>query len=319
MSVAAAARGPLSAPLGQWVMVGLGALYVANPEKFFQTLQRTSQFLLQPESATTPATQQQPIVIMQGAGVTASKNPLLSYLIQLTAGVGVCWGSYMVLVNLLPEAAKGMLPVSRSVFNAAVMKLGKGILDVRDSLLQQMMGLSDKQDELRVKQDDTHDQVLQVKGQVLEAHYDITQMQESLDICQESLTEAEKRQAYIARGVRLLTRGVSSILPQDASLAYELDKFNKAGVEFNQQTPRQEKKQHVPLQLTNQQRSPSSSLMEAPSHNPQGETPGALSNTNLSTSSTHSAVKASKPERSKPEALPLEDIRDLLSSIQVST
>jgi hypothetical protein len=230
MSIAAA-RGPLQAPLSQWVMVGVGALYLANPEKFVSTIQQSAlAMFVPPQNGFTDGNKQ--TIIYQTLPSSNGKS-LTMYLIQLTIGAGFCWGSYMVLMNVLPDAAKAMLPVTTSVFNSAVKTLGRGILSVKETFLEQIGVLSKKQEELSDKQDDTHEQVLQVKDSVTEVRGDIGLVQESLDLCQESLTEAELRTTYIARGVRLLSRGVSSILPQDHDLAYELDQFNRETLKYN--------------------------------------------------------------------------------------
>lgn len=183
--------------------------------------------------------QQQPTVIYQTIpGHQSNKSSLIMYLIQLTIGASFCWGTYMVLINVLPDAAKAMLPVTTSVFNRAVKTLGRGILAVKETLTEQILGLSKKQDELSDKQDDTHIEVLKVKDSVTDIRTDIGLVQHSLDLCHESMSENELRTTYIARGMRLLSRGVSSILPQDHDLAYELDQFNREGESYQEARPR---------------------------------------------------------------------------------
>ena len=138
----------------------------------------------------------------------------------------------MVLVNVLPEAAKGMLPVTTTVFSRAVTSLGKAVINLKESLMEQVLGLSKKQDDLGDRQNQTHNEVLHVKGDVRDLKGDLNHVQNSLDQCRVSLTESERRTSYIARGVQLLTRGVSTILSQDDDLLYELLQFNSAGEEF---------------------------------------------------------------------------------------
>jgi len=53
-----------------------------------------------------------------------------------------------------------------------------------------------------------------------------------LNLCHSTLSESDRRTAYIAHGVQLLTRGVSTFLPEDDSLLNELVQFNTAGDEF---------------------------------------------------------------------------------------
>jgi hypothetical protein len=138
----------------------------------------------------------------------------------------------MILASVLPEAAKGMLPVTRTFFSTAITSLGKGIINVRDSLMKEMLGLGVKQDEMSEKLDETHVDVITVKDNVGNIQMNLDRVQQVLDDCQSSLTDAEKRQEYIGQGVRLLTRGVSSLLPPDADLAYELDKYHRLGSEI---------------------------------------------------------------------------------------
>ena len=221
-------------PLGQLALVGLGAFALTNPDKFFYTLQKTTQFLMteqQQSPGSKGSMSQQPIVIHQVTNSTAGKS-FTGYVVQLVLGAGFCWGSYMVLVNVLPEAAKGMLPVTTTVFNRAVTSLGKAVINLKDSLMEQVLGLSKKQDDLADRQNETHDEVLQVKGNVRGLKGDLNQVRNSLDHCRIALTESERRTSYIARGVQLLTRGVSTILSQDDDLLYELLQFNSAGEEF---------------------------------------------------------------------------------------
>ena len=250
-----AVRGPLQSPMGQWALVAVGAMYVANPEKFFQFLQRGAQWMLeapgnpQYNSNRSQLGQSPPIVIhsISGGGGGGGGNRPFAFILQLSIGAGVCWGSYMVLVSVLPEAAKGMLPVTKGFFNTAVSSLGKGIINVRDSLMEQILGLGIKQDELSEKQDETHGEVLCVKDNVSDMRMDLGRVQQVLDECQMTLSEAEKRQAYIGQGVRLLTRGVNSLLPHDADLAYELDKYNRAGTELETFLPNHHHQQQAVL------------------------------------------------------------------------
>ena len=221
-------------PLGQLALVGLGALAILNPDKLFDTLQKGGQLaqLLGQRPASSDRSSQQPIVIHQVTNPSTSRT-WTGCVIQLALGAGFCWGSYMVLVNVLPEAAKGMLPVSTTVFNRAVTSLGTAVINLKDNLTEQILGLVTKQDDLSDQQEKTHEEVLNVKDNVAEVKGDLGQVQESLDVCRLSLSESERRTSYIARGVQLLTRGVSTILSQDDDLLYELLQFNSAGEEFN--------------------------------------------------------------------------------------
>jgi hypothetical protein len=239
MSVRAAQAVQL--PLGQLAMVGLGFFCVTNPDKFFAALQRGTMLYLS-ALPTNSGQQSQPTIIYQQIPMGGNKGTLTGYLIQLSVGAGFCWGSYILLVNVLPEAAKGMLPVTKGVFNKAVTSLGKAVLNLKDTLLEEILGLSKKQDELSDKQESTYIEVLNVKDSVGDLRGDLGQVQGSLDLCHSSLSEAERRTSYIARGVQLLTRGVSTILPQDDALLYELVQFNIAGEEFDRPAPLEQRR-----------------------------------------------------------------------------
>jgi hypothetical protein len=266
MSMAAAAvRGPLQSPMGQWALVALGAMYVANPEKFFQILRSSVQLLLEPPQFNGSNRQsQQPIVIHTVSGGGSGK-PFVSYILQLAMGAGVCWGSYMIMASILPEAAKGLLPVTRGFFSTAITSLGKGIINVRDSLMKEILGLGVKQDEMSEKLDETHSDVLNVKDNVGNIRMDLGRVQQVLDDCQLSLTEAEKRHEYIGQGVRLLTRGVSSLLPPDADLAYELNKYNRLGSQILDARPQTQVAvaQPQPVGVTPQEHRQSTPMVKA--------------------------------------------------------
>ena len=114
----------------------------------------------------------------------------------------------MVLVNVLPDAAKGMLPVTTRHFNRAVTSLGKGVINLKETLMEQVRGLSKKQDDLSERQEETYVEVLNVKDNVSDLKGDLSLVQESLDLCHATLSESERRTSYIARGVQLLTRAL---------------------------------------------------------------------------------------------------------------
>eukprot|EP00543_Licmophora_paradoxa_P008446 CAMPEP_0202444910 /NCGR_PEP_ID=MMETSP1360-20130828/3826_1 /ASSEMBLY_ACC=CAM_ASM_000848 /TAXON_ID=515479 /ORGANISM="Licmophora paradoxa, Strain CCMP2313" /LENGTH=324 /DNA_ID=CAMNT_0049061009 /DNA_START=23 /DNA_END=997 /DNA_ORIENTATION=- len=235
--MSAAAARVSQAPLTQWITIGLGAFYLANPEKFLSVFQRTTQLLLSDSPGASSVTNnQQPLVIHTVQSSANGRSTVVSLLIQFTLGATVCWGSYAIMVNVLPEAAKNLLPVTKSVFNNAVTSLGKGLIQVRDSLSEQIHGLLDKQDDLGKQQEETHEEVLHVKDTVGELKDDFGIMQDSIDKCHLTLTESEKKQLYIARGVRLLSRGVSSI-SKDAQLVRELEQFHRdGGMDFRRAT-----------------------------------------------------------------------------------
>lgn len=243
----AAARGATNAtvqlPLGQLALVGLGAFVVGNPDKFFETLTRGLQFISTASAALSDghngagsgkANLQQPIIIHQAL---ASNSTYRGYVIQLLLSAGLCWGTYVVLVQILPEQAKGMLPVTTSRFNRSISSLGKAVINLKDTVMEQINVLSGKQDEFKEQQEHTHTEVLNVRDNVEDVRGDLSIVTESLELCHNSLAESERRITYIARGVQLLTRGVSTFLPENDNLLHELLQFNTAGDEYHRQSP----------------------------------------------------------------------------------
>lgn len=218
--------------LGQLAVLGAGALFVMNPEKVLYALHRSTQaFMLPPPNGSTSQSASQPIVIHQTVPGSSSSSKTTT-VIQLVIGAGCCWASYAVLVNILPDTMKGMLPVTTSTFNKAISSLGKAVINLKETLMEQVAGLSKKQDDLSEQQEETHGEVLNVKDSVSDLKEDLTLIQESLNLCHSTLSESDRRTAYIAHGVQLLTRGVSTFLPEDDVLLSELTQFNNAGDEF---------------------------------------------------------------------------------------
>jgi hypothetical protein len=252
--------------MGQLAVVGLGVFAFSNPDKFFASLSKGAQVfhilssgapsLLQPQQPSSPYPHaQQPIIIHHSAppGSGASGGGGGWFIVRLALGAGVCWGSYVVLITVLPDAAKSLLPVNQKVFNKAVTALGKAVINLKDTLMVQINNLGRKQDDLSLKQDSTHTEVLVIKDNVQDMRGDLALVQEALDLCHASLTESERRTSYIARGVQLLTRGVSTILPEDENLLRDLVQFNIAGDEFqNNSSPLQQHRLRQTLQAMHQ-------------------------------------------------------------------
>ena len=253
------AKGPLSSALGQWAFVGLGAYALAGGEALRDAAGRTAAVAAQlaagvPLSAildannlnnsrqgagATTAAVPAPIVIHHTSPASSSGRLLtdrpLIFLVQLTLGAGLCWGSYIVLSNLLPEQIKEMLPVTRKFFDAAITSLGNGLLQVREQLGEQILGLSAQQDELSEQQSETHAEVLSVRNDLGEVRFDLGAISETVERCEASLAHADRRQSYTAKGVRLLVRCVGAMMPGNARLAGELDRFAQQGDEMGLQ------------------------------------------------------------------------------------
>ena len=282
-------------PLGQLAVVGLGFFCVTNPDKFFMTLAKGAQFFNGlPVNGQQQLQQhhQQPIVIHHTAPATivSGRGRAVAFVVQLVVGAGFCWGSYMVLISVLPEAAKGMLPVNKSHFNKAVTGLGKAVINLKDSVMEQILILSGKQDELGDQQKKTHTEVVDIRDNVHDMRGDLGTMQDALDLCQASLTESERRTSYIARGVQLLTRGVSTILPEDEHLMNELVRFNMAGDEFhNKATPLQQRQRQK--RLSELQRTVSA---PSPGNNADHNCDSVMTN---STASMNSSMMTTSPQQ----------------------
>ena len=184
----ALAKGPLSSALGQWAFVGLGAYALAGGEALKDVASKTATITAQlaagvPLSTILEANSKSsnnnataaaaaipaPIVIHTSGSSSDSSGKLLTdkpliFLVQFTLGAGLCWGSYIVFSNLLPEQIKEMLPVTRKFFDTAITSLGKGILQVKDTLSEQILGLRAQQDDLAEQQAATHSEVLTVRN-----------------------------------------------------------------------------------------------------------------------------------------------------------
>ena len=226
LSYAARTAGP-SISTGTLAAVGLGGFVLANPEKALLLLQKA---LLAISDGSTDGSgnnnmrsSPQPIVIHAGGpsvvgGGGGMGKGFYYMVLQVSIAGGLVWGSYALLINVLPEQAKNMLPVTQGTFNKAVQTLGKGLLHVKDTLSAEISNLLTQQSELSHKQDETH---------VSDVHDDLGNMQTSIDECKAALSSTDKRTTYIAKGIRLVTQGMTAMLPPDDELAKELRSFHK--------------------------------------------------------------------------------------------
>lgn len=234
------ARGPLSSPLAQWAVLGLGVVAVAGKDNVSAALQRAVHAALQSSvdgpggvlgssgSMILPQGQQAPIIIHSGPAATApGSSHHVATLVQLTVGASACWVSYIVISTCLPDAVKDLLPVTRKFFDNAVTSLGQAILTVRNALSAQMDDLSDKQESLSSKQNATHTEVLAARDDLDGVRLDLESICASVRRCEDSLAAAERRQTYTAKGVRLLVRCVGALLPGNATMAGDLEKFSR--------------------------------------------------------------------------------------------
>lgn len=252
------AKGPLSSALGQWMFLGFGTFVIFTGDNgvsiaakeiasvAFRLVTGRDGFsgaaLLREAALNNPVAlhqanaggqsqPQQPIVIHSVSDARSGKG-WTATIVQLTLGAGGCWAAYIVFSNYLPDQIKEMLPVTRKFFESAVTSLGNGILQVRDALSEQIAAVTNKQDELGIKQDKTHDQVLGLKDDIGDVRLHIDDIAVAISRCESSLGDAAGRQTYMSNGVRLLVQCVGDLLrPSNPAVAEELDQFSRMGSE----------------------------------------------------------------------------------------
>lgn len=222
MSIASS-RGPLSSAISQWAVIALGGLGLYGNENVCDSLLNGIQKLLMAGTVGVSSSynrhgsilqkEHHPQSIIIHGGSSAS---YLQYLIQWTMGAVLIWGSFSILQNILPEQVKEFLPVTRKVFDTAVTSLGNGIVNIRDVLSRQMLGLEEKQDEFGYKLDETHNEVVCIRDRV----HDLNDL---LLRCEESLKRGDQRQTFTAKGLRLLLKCVGSMLPANSKFHHEID------------------------------------------------------------------------------------------------
>mmetsp|Transcript_26763 Transcript_26763/g.37617 ORF Transcript_26763/g.37617 Transcript_26763/m.37617 type:complete len:382 (+) Transcript_26763:273-1418(+) len=279
---AGAARGPLSSVLAQWTVIGVGGLNLVGNDGFTENVMKGAQLVMGlpltgtflTRDAAPVAAAQAPIVIHTGGSSSSSSDAstnakLVASLVQVCIGASICWGSYLVMSNFLPDSVKEMLPVTRKFFDKAVTSLAKGIFEVKEQLSDQIMILMGKQDQLQEKQDATHDEVLGVKDDVGDLKLELDSMHHTLGRCESSLTEAELKQTYTARGVRLLVKCVGAILPRNADLTTELESFSKLGDDMKDESSSgvvdpQQQQQQLQYQQQQQQQQYQMMMMQSP-------------------------------------------------------
>jgi low affinity Fe/Cu permease len=223
MSIAAS-RGPLSSAISQWAVIGLGGLGLYGNENVCDSLLNGLKKLLMAGSVGVSSSynghrsilqkqQHQPQSIIIHGGSSAS---YIQYLVQWTMGAVLIWSSFSILQNILPDKVKEMLPVTRHVFDTAVTSLGNGIVNIRDVLSRQILGLEEKQDEFGYKLDETHNEVVCIRDRVHE-------LNEILLRCEDSLKRGDHRQSFTAKGLRLLLKCVGTMLPANSKFHHEID------------------------------------------------------------------------------------------------
>ena len=243
MASAAASRGPLNALLHasagtQWLVFGAALYTYAAPDKVMDLLQSLllsgqRSLLSQSDSS---SNNNRPIIIHTsgGGGANGSQSTtssLVTTVVTYCAGAGAVWVSFTVLSNLLPDYLNQLLPVTRRVFDRAAQNLAQGIHNVKDVLGQQILKLMRQQDELGRKQDETGSDVKDIQENLRDARGDLNDLATSIGRCEVSLEEAQRLQTYTARGVKLLVRSVSAILPTDDRMTKDLQAYAREVVD----------------------------------------------------------------------------------------
>lgn len=159
----------------------------------------------------------------------------LKYVGGVTVVTVSVWQTYNFFHSFLPECMTAVLPVTTHAFNSATTKLAKGILNIKDSLVEKFVCMTRKQDDFSRKQDEfgrlqkeTHREVVSVKDNIYNLKDSVGNLQSSLDLY-------EKISVHNAKGVRLVTRAVSSLIPHETELLKEMRQYEKDGHELTQQ------------------------------------------------------------------------------------
>ena len=235
--MASAARGPIHALLasssGQWLVLGAGAVALI-PDRVDKLLgtnfeKSVAAFFASPSSGSSDGGMAPIVIHTGGSAVNGGDSGVVTTIVKYGCGAGTIWVAYMVANQMLPEWAKDMLPVSRKFFDRAVTNLGKGILNVKDTLSKQILNLSSKQEDMSKQQEETHLEVINLSSELGEARQDLAGMNESLGRCEGQLENAERLQLYTSRGVKLLVRCVAGVLPGNDRIISELLQFQKEG------------------------------------------------------------------------------------------
>lgn len=240
------ARGPLkillATPAGQYAVLGLGA-FSFFPEQTKQVLATLKPLLLQAgfpksgfssdrssgEQKEQQQSQQAPIVIHTPSPTiyTSSSSKggkgLVGIIVVTALGAGACWIGYACCAEFLSDTVGQVLPVTRKVFDATAKALGTGILTVKQALEEQMGIVTEKQEALARKQDETHERVTDIQSELGDARIDLATLNESMCRLEESFENSQGMQGYTLRGVKLLVRCVASFLPRDSSDTYMQD------------------------------------------------------------------------------------------------
>lgn len=238
MSTAALGRGPLSFLMqsagSQWLVVGIIGLGLLGGDKVRSIIQENllKTLLLSPSPIVPDNSRHSaPIVIHTGGGRMHDSHSnyrgFVGLALQVTIGAASCWAAYAFISTLMPDCVKEILPVNRRLFDRAVKSLGEGIISVRDSLSEQILQLIQTQEDLGEKQDKTLEEIMLVRDDLGDARDDLSRLEKSLTRCESSLSSSKRLQAYTSRGVRLLVRYVTALLPGNDQVLADLLQYIK--------------------------------------------------------------------------------------------
>ncbi len=240
MAQAVAARGPLTLLLqtssGQYLALGLG-VYALFPDQVKLALAPLlgHPALVSPFGEAQQRFQQnQPIIIQTPPttiihGSSSHSKSLTTILIYSVAGAGACWVGYIVCSQLLPDAVSEFMPVTKRLFKQTSETLGKGILQVKEILEEQISQLLGQQKALEKRQEETHKSVKEVQSELGEARLDMLNLQSSLDRCEDGLDHSTRMQGYTLRGIKLLVRCVTSFLPDESNFIDDISRYIEDG------------------------------------------------------------------------------------------
>jgi hypothetical protein len=151
-----------------------------------------------------------------------------------TIGAGCVWISYTLCTSVLPDYISELMPVTRKVFDQTTKNLATSLFNVKEAMIKQIQFVMSKQDELGIKQDDTHRDVKDIQEDMKFVRSDLSGVMDGVDRCEASVEASQRLQAYTARGVKLLVAAVATVLPRDENyqILRELEKYARDGEPF---------------------------------------------------------------------------------------
>jgi hypothetical protein len=222
--MSAASAGLLRSSGPTLALVAASSLCLAHPDRALQLLERVFRSLGERPSEGRQLSPSITVRTLEGnSGHDASS--LYAFMVQLGLGAGLCWGSYALWACCLPQSLQGMLPVSQFTFRQAGAALGRSILQAQSALAADLQHLWQGQQRMAVQADETYHQVVGVQDQLERLDIDIDPLEDSLETFRSSLEVRERRTAHMVRGIRLMTQGVTTLLPPDHAFVRELEAF----------------------------------------------------------------------------------------------